>query len=623
MSPRRIAMVACFALTAVAVAVWPRPEPTEAVATGVADRTGGKATSTALECRFERGATAAFAFESKVSLVGEGASAEDRFEGVLSWTVVEGARQGEPALLRASLTSVRLAQALSQERVSAAELEAGTFYVRIERSCRFAGFGFSPSWTPASRRLVTTLLVGYEFVLPGDGATHWQIEQRDGIGAFNADYRRASSADGTTIVRTKPRYLVDDAARQFGFRVQVLGARAEARFAPGRPGWMQQVEGAETVRFHLPGDEQQGFVHRFQLVRDDARFVAVSDALALAEADFSEVSADDGHAQPDPAAAFARLDHEAARAQFLTLLHDGGRRAIFPAARFLAGWLRAHPEETAKLLADLRRGEIDASAHSALFLAFELAGTGESRQVLAEALVDRQVAPLDRARAASALADHGDPSRQAAELLLAEARNSDSDMVANVSVLGVGSMAGRTAEGDPLRAELRTAMREELARAAGTDAELTLVDALGNSGDDAFAPALDERLRADRPALRAHAAEALGRLSPETARPLLLDQLGRETDAGVRTAIVRSLGRTAPSAALELTQDELALAARILASAESVEERTAVIDWLGRARQQHDARALLAVHFHREPNVRLQQRIGAFVPAGELRGRVQ
>jgi hypothetical protein len=127
---------------------------------------------------------------------------------------------------------------------------------------------------------VSTFLESFEIVLPGDGSAHWSAEQRDGVGTYTAEYSRDASPRGTTrIVRTKPRYHLDDTARRLGLRVQVLGARAEADFDSERGGWVQRVEGQETIRVHLPGEAPQGFAHRFRLVREDAHFVSVSDSV--------------------------------------------------------------------------------------------------------------------------------------------------------------------------------------------------------------------------------------------------------------------------------------------------------------------------------------------------------
>lgn len=569
---------------------------------------------TALRCAFRANDTAAFAFASTATL--DGHAGEDRFEGVLSWVVAHEAKGDEPAVLRAALGSVALRQALSEEKASATELMDGPFYVRVDSTCRFRGLGFSPRWSASSRHRVESLFQGSELVLPNDASSsQWDAEQQDGVGSYVAKYQASTLGSAQSIVRTKSHYRADAGAMQMGIRIQLLGARAEARFDPSRPGWFHEVSGREHVRVHFQGQAPQGFVLAFHLKRDDARYVAPSDTLTLALADFTGATVADAHASnaaPDPA--LAGVAHDAALARFNAFLQKSGKSGIYPAARYLADWLRAHPEESGRLLADLKSGAVDKAAHSALFLALELAGTTASRGVLADALVDAQLSEVNRARAAAALADHGEPTGAAAKALLDAAHAPGSPMVASASLLGLGRLAGRTHEGDPLRAELRSTLDAELARAKTDDAAIVVVDALGNSGDAAFAPALDTRLRTGRPALRAHAAEALGHLPADVARPRLLAQLKTEASTGVSTAIVRSLAQLKG----DLGQAEIALAAQKLATSTSADERAAVIDWLGSAHDQAGARQVLAAHFAMEPSVALKQRIGTFVTPAEL-----
>lgn len=572
--------------------------------------------SAPLRCAFRAGETGAFAFASNATL--EDRTAEDRFEGVLSFVVVEGTEGKKPAVLRAALASVTLEQRLSEEKASADELADGPFYVRVDSTCRFGELGFSPRWSVASRHLVEGLFESAELVLSGGASsTRWEAEQRDGIGSYTGQYEASSSADGVRrVVRTKPSYHADVTLRQLGIRVQVLGARAEGRFSPARPALFEEVAGREHVRLHFEGREPQGFVHTWRMKRDDARYQSPSDALALADADFGGGAASEARpapARPDPA--LANVDHDAALARFHGFFRESGKRGIHPAARHLAEWLRAHPEQSARLLEDLKRGAIAEEAHSALFLALELAGTKESRQVLGRALDDARLSEVDRARAAAALADHGEPSRETADLLAKRGGTSGSSMVANASLLGLGRLAARTHEGDPLRGELRSMLEAELRSAETEDAAIVAIDALGNSRDGAFATALADRLGSDHPALRAHAAEALGRLPADVARPHLVAKLETEQSARVSAAIARSLGQMPGP----LTDAELAVAAHKLATSTSADERAAIIDWLGSARDQAGARQVLAAHFAAEPNVGLQQRIGRFVGPADLR----
>lgn len=573
---------------------------------------------TDLRCHFDAGDRAAFAFDSQVSLEGanDAADGTDRFSGTWTWQVE---RAGEESVLRAALHDVRLDQTLSRERVDTDELVRAPFFVKVDERCHFTGLGFDPTWSAASRRLVTSLFDGLEVVLPEQAsAAAWQTEQHDEIGTYVGEYTAArSETDDVLVRRRKSSYRVDEDARQLGMRVQVLGAETDARFDTGRPAWMRRVEGRELVRFVLPGREAQAFVHRFEAQRDDTAIAALDTTLALANADFSSVD-ELALSTPDPIdPELAALDRDEVLAQFLARFAAEGRSASFGAARSLAAWLRAHPEETPALLAALRDGDLDPIAHASLFLALELAGTDASREALTEALVDAELTDLNRSRAAVALANHGVPSRASADALLAQARGDASGMVSSVSLLGVGTMARRAGDA-PLRGELREALTAELERTTGAREEAVAIDALGNARDDAFATTLDERLHGERPELRAHAADAIGKLSPEVARPLLTDRLETESDPAVATAILRSLGRLGDASGT-LSPDQLALAARRLGDTPREDERSAWIEWLGSARTQREARVVLARHFPVEPSARLQQRIGAFVPANELR----
>ncbi|MCA9657413.1 MAG: HEAT repeat domain-containing protein, partial [Myxococcales bacterium] len=307
----------------------------------------------------------------------------------------------------------------------------------------------------------------------------------------------------------------------------------------------------------------------------------------------------------------AQIPYDEALAAFLGRF-DGAGDPSFAAARDLAAWLRTHPEGAAQLAAALRSGDIDDEARPALFLGLELSGTDAAREVLAEALVDPELDAVDRARAASALSDIGAPTQGTAELLLARAQGDEDAVVANVSVLGLGKMAKRSAD-DELRGYVRDALDRELAAAGDEVRTRVIIDAIGNTGDAAFADKLSAHLEAESPATRRHAAEALGRLDPGEAAPRLLERLREETDPGVRASIVGAYNGPP-------TADAIALMSDRLAASTSASERAALITWLGSAsRTEPAAQGELVAHLHRETDARLMQQIGSYVPAAALR----
>lgn len=561
-------------------------------------------------CRFGPDETAAFTLESTVRDVrGED---EDHFRAALSWQVVEQL-SATRWRLRAALSGVSHSQALTlaEERVEGPLTDP--FFVDVDASCRFVGFGFARDWDPRRRQFVQTMLLTHEFVLPGRrGARRWSASQSDGMGPFEASYELASEAQGSglEIQRRKAAYDGQAGAAALGLSIVMVSAEATASFDRDHPGWLKTSVGSEQVQIVVQGQVEADLLQRFHLTRDDARFVAMR-AMDPDEADFGDAFALAVEREPRADPQVVQMSYEEALLAFLAQF-DGTGDPSYAAARQLATWLKSHPEAAHQLVSALRAGAIDDAARPALFLALELSGTEAARDALSGVLVDERFATVDRARAASALSDIGGPTRSTAELLLARAQDDGDEMVASVSLLGLGRMARRSGD-DELRTYVRASLDRELAAAGDESKTRVLLDAMGNSGDLAFADTLESHLGAESAATRQHAAEALGRLDPVEAGPRLLDRLGRETDPAVSAAMVGAY-RGPP------TTDTITLMSDKLAASTSTQERAAIIAWLGAAsRTQPEARSLLVAHYHGETNARLMQQIGAFVPPAALR----
>jgi len=451
-----------------------------------------------------------------------------------------------------------------------------------------------------------------EFVLPPPpGAQRWSASQSDGLGPFEASYELAPGTQGSPrrIRRHKAVYEGQARAQALGLTVAVLGSEATASFDGDHPRWLTSSAGSERVQILVQDRVEADLIQRFRLLRDDSRYAAIP-AVPPDSADFGDAFALDIEREQPADPAVARLSYDDALQVFLARF-SGSQDPSYAAARQLAGYLKTHPEAARRLVAALKKGAIPERARPALFLALELSGTDAARDALSSVLTDRHVRPVDRARAASALSDIGSPTRATAGLLLEQAKGDRDEMVANVSMLGLGNMAKRSGEPD-FKEFVHSALKKELATASESQARVVL-GAMGNSGDPAFASELEAHLASDSASTRQHAAGALGRLDPAEGGPRLLERLRNEADPAVRTAIVGAY-RGAPTA------DTLALFSEKLAASTSIEERSALIAWLGAAsRTQPEARDILVAQFHRETSARLMQQIGAFVPAAALR----
>lgn len=607
---RAVALAASLAagsILFIKLGLSPKMEPRATVRATVA------ASPVASRCRFSPGATAAFTLESTVRDVRGGE--EDHLRAELSWQVVEQL-SATRWRLRAALSGVTHSQMLTlpEERVEG-PLTA-PFFIDVDASCRFGSFGFARDWDVRRRQFVRSMLLTHEFVLPAMlEKPRWSVSQSDGLGRFEAIYELASGAQETAMRMKRRKAAYDGKARAeaLGLSVVVVGSEATASFDLDHPQWLTSTSGLERIQILVQGQLQGDLLQRFRLVRDDTRFVAMP-VMAPADADFRDAFALDVERDHRVDAQAAQMSYKEALRVFLS--HFSLRAtgdSSYAAARQLSAWLKAHPEAAHRLVAALRAGAIDEPARPALFLGLELSGTETARDALSSVLVDPRLRAVDRARAASALSDLGRATRGTAELLLSQVHNDRDDRVANVSLLGLGSMARRSGDNEELRAYVRASLDRELAAAADENKTRIVLDAMGNSGDPSFGDAIEKQLGAQSASTRQHAAEALGRLDPAAAAPRLLARLREETDPAVSAAIVGAYRGPATADAIALMSDKLA-------ASTSPSERAAIIAWLGASSlTRPEARSSLVAQFHRETSARLMQQIGTFVPAAALR----
>ncbi|NVB37405.1 HEAT repeat domain-containing protein [Pseudenhygromyxa sp. WMMC2535] len=600
--------LALTSIVAVAVA-YGRPrqaesKPRAAVTTAAAPAAPG--------CHFEPGDRAAFVLQSAVRDVRS--EETDHLRATLSWELAEQL-SSDRWRLRAALSDLSHSQTMTlpEERVSGSLAEP--FFVDVDASCRLVDFGFVSEWDVRRRRLVQTALRAHEFVTPtaARGET-WSANQVDGLGSFEARYALAAKRErrGLRIDRHKTAY--DQSGEAFGISIAVVHSEATAHFDSPRSQWLRDASGLERVQLRIHGEIAADLAQHFSLVRDDDRFVPVP-ALAVADADFRDLADLEIERERMVDAEMADVAYAEALDAFLGRFAADADAELgdpsYAAARELAAWIRNH-EDGPQLLADaLRDGSIDAAARPALFLALELSGTDAARGTLSELLVDPRLDSFDRARAASALADIGEPSLDTASLLFAQTQGQADPIVANVSVLGLGSMAKRSGDGE-VRSFVQESLDGALNAALDEGEARVLLDAMGNSGDVAFADTLESHLEAESPATRQHAAKALGRLDPAEAGPRLLQRLGDESDPAVGAAIVSAYRGPASANAIAT------MSARLEHSS-SVSERAAIIHWLGNASlSEPAAQRKLVAHVGRERNAQLLQQIGSYIPAAEM-----
>lgn len=602
-----LALGAVATLVAIGWATWRPKAPAPATVTAATI----SETRALPRCRPPIGTQAAFAIESTVSAGGT----SDRLKTVLSWRVTAASPAGG-VLVHAALSGSEHEQRLTRPEQRVNDPLDLPFVLRQDEQCRFVEKGFSNRWRANTRRLVASLLGNLELALPPESepaAPTWQADQSDGLGEYRATYRRSEDAGALSLTKTKDFYRTSQGPQGFSLEVQIADARADGVLDP--TGWLREAESREHVRLFMQKKLVADLELHLTLRRDDAAFHApapVQDESAIDWTPPSQVAEKIPDAPPDPALRALPLD--GALARFASIYHSSQNGDAYAAARFLADWLRARPDQATEIADGVKRGKIPSSLHPAVFLGLELCGTDEARAVLGKLVADPSHSDINRARAASALSDVPKPTRESTKALMEASRASskDQDVIAGTSVRALGHLAGRQ---DVLAADVSRDVHDTLQRdldhAPTTSRTIDVIDAVGNSRDKAFLPSLEPKLTDPSSAVREHAARAMGGI-PE-AEPALLRALARETDPAVRLAIVGSLEHIGAH-----DVPALELAAAQLAAEPDAAVRAALIRWLGAAVKEPVAKSALVAQFRRETVAANLQLIGRFLPASDL-----
>lgn len=578
------------ALGVAAFVLWPRPAPKPVPVAAAFPR-----------CQLRAGTHAAYAIESVVTAQG----VSDRLKTVLSWRV------GEGGTIRAALSGTEHEQRLTRPEQRVTDSLAAPFMLRVDADCRFSEEGFAQAWKPGTRRLVSGLLHQFEYVVPHDGtALGWKADQSDGLGPYAAEYS-ARPLDGGAFELTKRKIVYR--APESWMRVQLVASSAKATLAGD---WLESVDGTEHAKLFAQNELVADLEQHITLKRADDAFKEPDPALTAADVDWkppSQAAEKLADAPPDPGLKTLALEDALARFQSLYAKAKDGD--AYAAARFLADWLRARPEQAAVIADAVKRGKLAAALHPAVFLGLELCGTDEARGVLAKLLADDGLSEMNRARAASALSDVPKPTRESADALVAASRPDGAQLVSGTSVRALGHLASRTDALDPETAnDLHDALKRDFDGATGTARTVDVLDAVGNSGDKSFAPSLKDKLGDPSNAVREHAARAMRSMPLADAEAPLLSQLQTETEPGVRTAIVTSLDALGAKDVPALT-----VGASQLATESDANVRAALIHWLGSAVTEPVAKNALVAQFHRETLPSNLQLIGRFLPASALK----
>jgi HEAT repeat protein len=415
---------------------------------------------------------------------------------------------------------------------------------------------------PSVAMLERSLGQSRQLVGVSDGAQDaWQAVERDGIGEYQADYRR----DAQAIDKTKTRYTKIPADVSADRAAPTVEVRSRARYELASSGWPASVDATDDVHLAaLPGGAgvQITASAKFVLVDEshDDGAAALADRSRMHPARLGE----SGHGL-DQHASDAQLVGTASLSDLLATLAgiadgpNGDRERSEVMAR-LAALFRLHPEAARDIAG--RLPAMPAAQREIVVAALGAAGSPAAQAALRDVIVDSRLSEDAHQHGLMVLGLTDTPDRATLSALSTAMAEHDPDTSATAT-LALGNAARHAEPGDDTAAAVQRLLALDASAKSSDDRTLAL-RALGNVGDPQILPAIRSALASSDDDVRAAAVMSLRFVPGSDADDLIAgvitsDPVPWVRSTGVRAASFRTLSSMWPAVTRALEDDVASL----------------------------------------------------------------
>lgn len=403
-----------------------------------------------------------------------------------------------------------------------------TFFVaRADLEGRFTRFEFPAGLGNPMQERLRGLVRMFQVVVPQHAGISWTTEEEDAQGTFTAVYRRGK---GGSVRKARVRYR-DGAAR-------IVASKNHATLSPDGASWLAAMDVTEIQNMSSESDqrvrvETEGSLRR--LADEDAWTDTARDRLAEEAAAVVGRKETANKLRIRPA---TDVDRALLR-ELIASLEKTGKLSNQLAQ--LEALLAECPELAAELPALIARNELEDLTASTLVHALGLVGHDEAQAALVDILGDSRQGAVHRLRAVVDLGGVARPNRASQDRLWEMCNTGEpGSELSNTAMLALGRMGGslRRASAQDY-AHLSRRLVQTLQTARSGEERVTVITALGNTGDPELARDVLPSLNAGSTQERGAAAKALGRM-PGT-RSHLLTRLQSESSSVVRAHLAEGL----------------------------------------------------------------------------------
>jgi HEAT repeat protein len=415
------------------------------------------------------------------------------------------------------------------------------FRVRFAANGMPLAFEFPAEVNQQNRRILENLVRTFQVSL--DNADNWVVNESNGLGTYEAAYRRT----GPTKFEKSKRKFNHAAAGMVSWAQM---SSSENFTVDTARNWISGMNVQETMSSDGQGGPAMTVSNHASLTLQPGKQLSLSpelwrfDAATVAAGTASAID----RSVPD-------VTPQKARKQILATVREldtttQGRLVVIHRLRDL---LRVDPSLPALILNALKTEELSDRTRADLYLALEQAGSESAQQALVAVITDGSWPLTDGMRAIVAMSGVEQPTTESIRALWDMAQYSSADerqRMANAATFALGSIGNTLNQANnPEYATLRSGLLSNALGGGDVTRRSNYITALGNTHDTTLANDVVILLDDPDPAIRRAAALSLGALGTDQVADRLVSQYGSDDNGYVRAAIAESLQSwTSPTA---------------------------------------------------------------------------
>jgi hypothetical protein len=501
------------------------------------------------------------------------------------------------------------------------------FLMDIKDDCSFNNFRFHESSNQKYNKILMSLLLSLEVVLPADRASEaWKAQRVDALGLNISNYKVLKPDSGEQhIKRNKLEYLhVFDQPKDKKVTVKVIKSVLNANL-DSNGHWVKSIDGTEHNRLAIEGSVFSESLATFHV-------------LAI-PADFFEIIIENPHKykglKPGEKLQTKRIAFANTRLptfiysyttpeilnQFQSILSSKTEARLSTALELLTLYLRENKASAMEVIRLIETGEIGKSSESLVFLALQLAGTKESESALILVCESSSFSLMNQSQAIHALSQVSNISQAGVDMIFDASKGSlagGNEELANISLLALGALGLSNKVDHPDINDRVVSEIKSRFNNADTFSEKALVLAtISNTDDERFMEEIKIGLEDESVRLRELSLEATAKIKSEEVNKILEEVFMHDTSSDVRIAALSILANN------DITGISNERVIKVAAGRLSIESankaKTRIINYLGaNAEGSTIAKDRLVAQYHNETDPNILILIGQYVSATDL-----